>query len=192
MSYWLGFYSQFSSFLSPVLCICLTMSNECLTDSEDNDNLNDTPHPLSSHFHWHPDCDHTLTRKSPWSHWPCSLHPRCFSLDVWTLLSSPVWASVSSWSVLVLWLVSLSRSSLLIGPEAGSQEGCVSECHKLVFKALYLLIKPTSEEFVTRTPALFVSLPKWSTRARPNLGPIDEGFFSPAFVMFEAFWGRSR
>ena len=73
----------------------------------------------------------------------------------------------------------------------GSQEGCVSESHKLVFKALYLLIKPTSEEFVTRTPALFVSVPKRSTRARPNWDLLTKVFSSLAFVMFEAFCGRS-
>ena len=88
------------------------------------------------------------------------------------------------------WSVSL-HTCLWLAERPSSQEGCVSESHKLVFKALYLLIKPTSEEFVTRTPALFVSLPKRSTRARPNWDLLTKLFSSLAFVMFEAFWGRS-
>ena len=124
---------------------------------------------------------HTDLAPSPW---------RCFSPDVWTLLLSPVWASVSSWSALGLWLASCLHAYLWLAKRLGSREACVSESHKLVFKALYLLIKPTSEEFVTRTPALFVSVPKWSTRARPNWDLLTKLFSSLAFVMLEAFCGR--
>ena len=113
----------------------------------------------------------------PGPSWPCPLAltmllPR--RLNFITIVSLGL---VSSWSVLASdWPVLSILASDWLG---GSQEGCVSESHKLVFKALYLLIKPTSEEFVTRTPALFVSLPKWWRPVPDQTGTYWRRFYPP-------------
>ena len=190
MSYWRRLYPNFPR--SSVLSQPSVASAWQWMPALEIMSYNDPPSLLTLSWHLSMSLIWTCDPEVPLVHTDLAPSPRrCFSPDVWTLLLSPVWASVSSWSALGLWLASGLQARLWLAERLGSREACVSESHKLVFKALYLLIKPTSEEFVTRTPALFVSVPKWSTRARPNWDLLTKLFSCLAFVMFEAFWGRS-